>query len=274
MKTTIVATTFAATALAIPALDALVQCPKNTAQPDGNLPASVKDYVSPSLLLQISAKEPNKKFAGSVTAEVTPGDKCTIFNLDIPVKESQGKVCNFVFDFPEKPTSALTKARVQGLVAGLGGDLVADHRRPGPGGKEGEHTALGGEHKPEGGEHPHYGNNLPRLSSPLASSLDYKFDGPGNFKFIGYDIGVGAVAGETTYAHQPKSGPSPPNPPPKMLPGHSYVINAADCAFPANLTSVKVSGALCSDDTTMRYDQGYLGTCPIGFYVVLTDAKK
>ncbi|KAK8066141.1 hypothetical protein PG997_012888 [Apiospora hydei] len=258
MKTTIVATTFAATALAVPALDALVQCPKNTAQPDGNLPASIQDYIS--------AKEPNKKFAGSVTAEVTPGDKCTIFNLDIPVKESQGKVCNLVFDFPEKPTSAL-KARAQGLVGDFGGDLVADHRRPGHGGKEGEH-------KPAGGEHPHHGKNLPRLSSPLASSLDYKFDGPGNFKFIGYDIGVGAVAGETTYANQPKSGPSPPNPPPKMQPGHSYVINAGDCEFPANLTSVKVSGALCSDDTTMRYDQGYLGSCPIGFYVVLTDAKK
>ncbi|KAK8034826.1 hypothetical protein PG993_009821 [Apiospora rasikravindrae] len=255
MKTTIVATTFAATALAVPALDALVQCPKNTAQPDGNLPASLSNYVSPSLLLQISAKEPNKKFAGSNTAEVTPGDKCTIFNLDIPVKASQNKVCNLVFDFPAKPT---------GLVGDLGGDLVVDHRRPGHGGKAGEGEA----------KHGHHDKHHARLASPLASSLDYKFDGPGNFKFIGYDIGVGAVAGETTYADQPKAGPSPPNPPAKMEPGHSYVINSGNCEFPANLTSVKVSGALCSNDTTLSYDQGFLGTCPMGFYVVLTDVAK
>lgn len=219
MKTTIIATTtLAATALAAaaPSSVSTAQCPKNTAQPNGNLPLLATEYVSPSLLLEISAKEPNKKFSPSNTAEVTPGDKCTIFNLDLPVKEAKNKVCNLVFDLPANPLA----------------------------------------------------------NTPLASTVDFTFDGPGSFKFIGYDIGVGAVAGETTYANQPKSGPSPPSPPPKMLPGNSYVINAAPCDFPANLTSVKVSGALCSDDTHLRYDQGYLGTCPIGFYVVFTDAKK
>ncbi|KAK8046382.1 hypothetical protein PG996_014446 [Apiospora saccharicola] len=241
MKTTIIATTFAATALAS----------ANTAQPDGNLPKLATEYVSPSLLLEISKKEPNKKFAASNTAEVTPGDKCTIFNLDLPAKEAKNKVCNLVFDFPENPTSSL-KSIAQKMVGGFGG--VADHRRPRSGNGDGK--------------------NHPRGSSPLASSLDYLFDGPGNFKFIGYDIGVGAVAGETTYNNPPKSGPSPPSPPPKMLPGNSYVVNSAPCNFPANLTgSVKVSGALCSDDTHLRYDQGYLGACPMGFYVVFTDVK-
>lgn len=258
MKATIVATTFAATALAAPGLTGLAQCPKNTAQPDGNLPKLATEYVSPSLMLEISAKEPNKKFPASNTAEVTPGDKCTIFNLDLPVQEAKNKVCNLVFDFPEKSTSSL-KALAQKMVGGFGGDLVADHRRPHKSGKGGKGSK---------------GGNYPR-NLPLASSLDYVFNGPGNFKFIGYDIGVGAVAGETTYAHPPKSGPSPPNPPPKMLPGNSYIINSAPCDFPANLTgTVKVSGALCSDDTHLRYDQGYLGTCPIGFYVVFTDVKK
>ncbi|KAK8136716.1 hypothetical protein PG984_004656 [Apiospora sp. TS-2023a] len=277
MKTTIVATTLAATALAsaVPSFTSLAQCPKNTAQPDGNLPKLASEYVSPSLLLEISKKEPNKKFAASNTAEVTPGDKCTIFNLDLPVKEAKNKVCNLVFDFPENPTSSL-KSIAQKMVGGFGG--VADHRRPhgGKPGKGGEEYGHGKGGKGEGkgeGEGQEHGKNYPR-DSPLASSLDYLFDGPGNFKFIGYDIGVGAVAGQTTYNNPPKSGPSPPNPPPKMLPGNSYVINSAPCDFPANLTgSVKVSGALCSDDTHLRYDQGYLGACPMGFYVVFTDVK-
>ncbi|KAK8058899.1 hypothetical protein PG994_009347 [Apiospora phragmitis] len=248
MKTTILATTFAATALAVPTMDALRL-----------------GLRLPSLLLQISAKEPNKTFPASVTAEVTPGDKCTIFNLDLPVKETKNKVCNLVFDFPDKPEASL-KALSQKMVSGFGGDLVADHRRPRhDGGKE------GGAHEHE---HKHHHRNHPRQSSPLASSLDYLFDGPGNFHFIGYDLGVGAVAGKTTYAHQPAPGPSPADAPPKLQPGHSYVINSAPCEFPANVTSVKVSGALCSDDTHLRYDQGYLGTCPMGFYVVLTDAAK
>ncbi|KAK6834220.1 hypothetical protein PG987_008914 [Apiospora arundinis] len=251
MKTAaILATTFAATALAVPTLDAVAQCPKNDAQPDGYLPTDPKDTVSPSLLLQISAKEPNKKYAASNTAEITPGDQCTIFNLDLPVKNTQNKVCNLVFDLPEQAATSLSSKALAMKQLKMAG--------------EGEHEARA----------PH--KNYPRITlpSPLASALGYVFDGPGHFNFTGYAIGVGAAAGETTYANQPELGPNPPSPPVVMKPGNSYIINSAPCQLPANLTSVKVSGSLCSSDTHLRFEQGFYGTCPIGFYVVLTDIKK
>lgn len=257
MKTTaILAAYFAATALAVPTLEKRVQCPKNDAQPNGYLPTDPKDTVSPSLLLQISAKEPNKKYAASNTAEITPGDQCTIFNLDLPVKDTKNKVCNLVFDWPENPTASLSQ-RALAKKSKLLGDYDHDHFKL--------HHGNGEHHK-----------NHPRLSlpTPLASSLDFLFDGPGHFNFTGYAIGVGGVAGESTYAHQPELGPNPPSPPVTMTPGNSYIINSAPCDLPANLTSVKVSGSLCSSDTHLRFDNGILGTCPIGFYVVLTDIKK
>ncbi|KAK8003204.1 G-protein coupled receptor [Apiospora arundinis] len=257
MKTAaILATTFAATALAVPTLDAVAQCPKNDAQPDGYLPTDPKDTVSPSLLLQISAKEPNKKYAASNTAEITPGDQCTIFNLDLPVKNTQNKVCNLVFDLPEQAATSLSsKALAMKKLKMAGeGEHEHHHEQPHHGHGHGHGQGGKGEGKGEGEGEPH--KNYPRITlpSPLASALGYVFDGPGHFNFTGYAIGVGAAAGETTYANQPELGPNPP--------------------LPANLTSVKVSGSLCSSDTHLRFEQGFYGTCPIGFYVVLTDIKK
>ncbi|KAK8100541.1 hypothetical protein PG999_010915 [Apiospora kogelbergensis] len=202
MKTTaILAAYFAATALAVPTLEKRVQCPKNDAQPNGYLPTDPKDTVSPSLLLQISAKEPNKKYAASNTAEITPGDQCTIFNLDLPVKDTKNKVCNLVFDWPENPTASLSQ-RALAKKSKLSTMAMANTTRTTPA-------------------------CLCRRRSPLT-----------------------------------------------MTPGNSYIINSAPCDLPANLTSVKVSGSLCSSDTHLRFDNGILGTCPIGFYVVLTDIKK
>lgn len=277
MKTAaILATTFAATALAVPTLDAVAQCPKNDAQPDGYLPTDPKDTVSPSLLLQTSAKEPNKKYAASNTAEITPGDQCTIFNLDLPVKNTQNKVCNLVFDLPEQAATSLSsKALAMKKLKMAGeGEHEHHHEQPHHGHGHGHGQGGKGEGKGEGEGEPH--KNYPRITlpSPLASALGYVFDGPGHFNFTGYAIGVGAAAGETTYANQPELGPNPPSPPVVMKPGNSYIINSAPCQLPANLTSVKVSGSLCSSDTHLRFEQGFYGTCPIGFYVVLTDIKK
>ncbi|KAF2744790.1 hypothetical protein M011DRAFT_520795 [Sporormia fimetaria CBS 119925] len=80
-----------------PAIDEAPSCPANFAQPDGKLP---EDAISTSLLLPISAKAPNKSFYVPEWAKVTPNDECTIFNLELPVAASQGKICNLVFDFP------------------------------------------------------------------------------------------------------------------------------------------------------------------------------
>ncbi|KAF4825360.1 hypothetical protein CGCTS75_v009694 [Colletotrichum tropicale] len=181
-------------------------CPTNTAQPDGTLG---KSYVNTSLLVPISKNLPSVAFPATKMAIVTPNDVCTVFNLNLPVAQTQGKVCNLVFDFPSYDQQALGK---------------------------------------------------------------YLFHGPGTFQFTGYAIGAGAVAGVTSYNKQPAPGPSPPNPPPIMTPGHSYIVNSAPCGIPANVPgTVTVSGSLCSPDTVFSFQQSNDG-CPLGFYVVLTDA--
>ncbi|KAK1968489.1 hypothetical protein LY78DRAFT_745760 [Colletotrichum sublineola] len=180
-------------------------CPTNAAQPDGSLGSS---FVSTSLLVPISKNLPKFAFPATKWAFVTPNDVCTVFNLDLPVAKTQGKVCNLVFDFPSME------------------------------------NALG----------------------------KFVFFGKGSFTFTGYAIGAGAVAGQTTYNKQPAPGPSPPNPPPIMTPGHSYIINSAPCGIPPNIPgTVTVSGSLCSPDTTFSFYQSNDG-CPLGFFVVLTDA--
>ena len=93
----------------------------------------------------------------------------------------------------------------------------------------------------------------------------YEFEGPGHFTFTGYAIGAGAQL-NTTYANQPAPGPSPPNPPPVIVPGNAYKINVGPCGIPTGVPEVTVSGMLCSKDTTLKYKQSS-STCPIGFFV-------
>jgi len=205
---TLLATTLAAPTTPAPnnslTTRTLVKCPANSVQPSGKLPPN---SVSPSLLLRISAKRPDKAFHSSSWAKITPNDYCTIFNLDLNPAATQGKICNLVFDFPSK----------------------------------------------------------------LQASFPYTFHGPGHFTFTGYAIGVGAEEGVTTWNNQPAPGPSPPNPPPVMKPGHSYIVNSAPCGIPAETPGlVTVSGSLCSKDTTFEFKQCE-AKCPLGFYVVLTD---
>ncbi|KAF1925503.1 uncharacterized protein M421DRAFT_423597 [Didymella exigua CBS 183.55] len=108
------------------------------------------------------------------------------------------------------------------------------------------------------------------LPGYLQAPGDFVFLGSGKFTFTGYDINAGAVPGETTYAKQPRPGPSPPNPPPVMKPGNSYIVNSAPCGIPPGIGPVTVSGSLCSKDTTFLFKQSQKA-CPVGFYVVLTD---
>ncbi|KAJ4989784.1 gpi anchored cell wall protein [Stagonosporopsis vannaccii] len=104
----------------------------------------------------------------------------------------------------------------------------------------------------------------------LQAPGDFVFLGSGKFTFTGYDINAGAVPGETTYANQPRPGPSPPYPPPVMKPGNSYIVNSAPCGIPPGIGPVTVSGSLCSKDTTFLFKQSRK-VCPLGFYVVLTE---
>jgi hypothetical protein len=104
--------------------------------------------------------------------------------------------------------------------------------------------------------------------SHLQTFSPYIFLGGGHFTFTGYAIGVGATL-DSTYKNQPAPGPSPPNPPPQLLPGHSYIVNSAPCGVPPGIPPVTVSGLLCSSDSDLMFYQSS-STCPIGFFVILS----
>ncbi|KAH8648280.1 ubiquitin 3 binding protein But2 C-terminal domain-containing protein [Tricladium varicosporioides] len=67
-------------------------CPAN-----GNLPAT--GYLSPTLMVPISASSPNIAFGSTQNPIITPNDFCTIFNLVIP-GSAVGKKCTLEFLFP------------------------------------------------------------------------------------------------------------------------------------------------------------------------------
>jgi hypothetical protein len=96
----------------------------------------------------------------------------------------------------------------------------------------------------------------------------YLYFGEGHFTFTGYAFGSGATE-ETTYAHQPPPGPSPPSPPAVLSPGHAYIINVGGCAIQTGMSGLEVSGMLCSNDTNFSYLQSEQ-ECPIGFYVAIS----
>jgi hypothetical protein len=96
----------------------------------------------------------------------------------------------------------------------------------------------------------------------------YVYIGPGHFTFTGYAIGSGATE-KTTYNDQPPAGPSPPTPPSVLEPGHAYTINVGSCGIQPGMSSMEVSGKLCSNDTTFSYYQND-NECPIGFFVTIS----
>lgn len=96
----------------------------------------------------------------------------------------------------------------------------------------------------------------------------YSSSGDGHFTFTGYTIGSGAT-NETTYNTQPPAGPSPSNPPDVMKSGNSYIINNAPCGIPPGTGNVTVSGALCSNDSSLSFHQTNR-FCPMGMFVVVS----
>ncbi|KAH8901248.1 hypothetical protein GQ53DRAFT_775861 [Thozetella sp. PMI_491] len=98
------------------------------------------------------------------------------------------------------------------------------------------------------------------------------FSGPGHFTFTGYLTGFGGDE-STTYNKQPLPGPSPPSPPPVMVPGNTYTIANLPCLILPLSGGQTVSGALCSDDTALEWQQTTAdgeGGCPVGFFVVIS----
>lgn len=110
---------------------------------------------------------------------------------------------------------------------------------------------------------------FPTAAQAAPHTLEFK--GPGHFTFTGYLTGFGADD-TTTYNKQPVLGPSPPFPPPVMVPGNTYTIADLPCGILPGSGGQTVSGALCSDDTYLKWFQTGPkgdGSCPVGFFVVV-----
>lgn len=95
----------------------------------------------------------------------------------------------------------------------------------------------------------------------------YAVSGPGHFTFHPYAIGAGGND-KTTYNNQPAPFQFP-IPPQTFTPGHAYVIDNNPCGIPPTNTDTIVSGAFCSDDTTLTYLQNSNLGCAIGFYLLI-----
>jgi hypothetical protein len=104
-----------------------------------------------------------------------------------------------------------------------------------------------------------------------AAPHEVSFSGPGHFTFSGYLTGFGGDE-STSYNNQPIIGPSPPFPPPVMVPGNTYTIADLPCGILPGSGGQTVSGALCSKDTSVTWEQTKAdgsGGCPVGFFVVV-----
>ena len=95
----------------------------------------------------------------------------------------------------------------------------------------------------------------------------YVFSGPGHFTFHPYAVGAGGND-KTTFNNQPPPFQFP-IPPQTFTPGHAYVIDNNPCGIPQSNTNTIVSGAFCSDDTSLTFLQNSNLGCPIGFYLLL-----
>ncbi|KIM98430.1 hypothetical protein OIDMADRAFT_181812 [Oidiodendron maius Zn] len=70
----------------------LESCPSGGTLPPG--------YLSPTLMVPVSAKFPDIRFGSTQFPIITPNDFCTIFNLEIP-PSAVGKTCTLEFLFPD-----------------------------------------------------------------------------------------------------------------------------------------------------------------------------
>jgi hypothetical protein len=69
-----------------------------TCPPGGTLPDG---YLSPTLMVPVSATSPNATFGPTQMPIMTPNDICTIFNLEVP-PSAVGKNCTLEFLLPDQ----------------------------------------------------------------------------------------------------------------------------------------------------------------------------
>ncbi|CBX97988.1 hypothetical protein IAQ61_010091 [Plenodomus lingam] len=110
---------FVALAVAIPTdLGPRADCPTiDQIAPTGQLPPGT---LSPAFLQTVSKKEPNKAFPASQSAIVTPNDKCTITQFDIPAS-AQNKTCSLVLTLGDCGGNAYEKGPGNIIFQGLTG---------------------------------------------------------------------------------------------------------------------------------------------------------
>jgi hypothetical protein len=68
--------------------------------PSGGTLSPGSGYLSPTLMVPVSAKSPKVRFGSTQVPIITPNDFCTIFNLEIP-PTAVGKTCTLEFLFPD-----------------------------------------------------------------------------------------------------------------------------------------------------------------------------
>jgi hypothetical protein len=71
-----------------------LHCAKNVIMKNGQLTPGA---VGAKFILPLSRKEPNKKFQVTEWAQITPNDKCALFNIVLDSKDTAGKHCNLIF---------------------------------------------------------------------------------------------------------------------------------------------------------------------------------
>lgn len=114
-------------------LDERVTCP-----PNGTL---AKPYENPSLIVQVSKKNPDKKYGPTKHPKITPNDLCAAINLSLPPK-AFGMVCRLSFKIPLKTETPSTydyagkgHFQFQGYLSGFGADENTTYNNqplPGP----------------------------------------------------------------------------------------------------------------------------------------------
>lgn len=128
--TAFVATVATANIIPVGLLQERVTCPVNSslAQP----------YENPSLIIQVSQKNPDKQYGATTNPKITPNDLCAAINLKLP-PEAVGRICRLSFKIPTHDQTkshfnyaGLGHFQFQGFFPGFGADVNTTYNNQPP----------------------------------------------------------------------------------------------------------------------------------------------
>lgn len=95
--------------------------------------------------------------------------------------------------------------------------------------------------------------------------------GPGHIIFQGNTGERFPVPGQTTWSNKPDHAP-PFTDAPLITLGNAYRLGGGPCDYKEGQAFASVGGMICSDDTTLEFEQrdGGKGKCPVGFHIIIT----